>query len=61
MEKQILFSGKNKKNISECCLLKFLPSMLSFMLHKMVHQTWQSDRVQKVIFHDVNFLYFCLF
>ena len=29
MECQSLFSGKNKKNISECRLLKFLPSMLS--------------------------------
>ena len=29
MKYQTLFSGKNKKNISKCCLLKFLPSMLS--------------------------------
>ena len=34
MKFQILFSGKNKKNISnlyisKCCQLKFLPSMLS--------------------------------
>ena len=28
MKYQILFSGKNNKNISECCLLKFLPRML---------------------------------
>ena len=26
---QILFSGKNKKNISKCCLLKILPRVLS--------------------------------
>ena len=29
MKCQILSSGKNKKNISKCCLLPFLPSMLS--------------------------------
>ena len=29
MEIVILFSGKNKKTISECCLLIFLSSMLS--------------------------------
>ena len=29
MKCQILFLGKNKKNISKCLLLKFLPSMLS--------------------------------
>ena len=29
MKSQNLFSGKNMKNISKCCLLKFLPSMLS--------------------------------
>ena len=29
MKCQILFSRKNKKKISKCCLLKFLPSMQS--------------------------------
>ena len=29
MKFQILFSGKNKKNISICCLLKILPRVLS--------------------------------
>ena len=29
MKCQILFSRKNKKNISNCCLLKFSPRMLS--------------------------------
>ena len=28
MKFQILFSGKNKKNISKCRLLKFLPRVL---------------------------------
>ena len=31
MKCQILFSTKNKKNISKCCLLKFLPSMQSVL------------------------------
>ena len=29
MKYQILFSGKNKKNLSKCHLLKILPRMLS--------------------------------
>ena len=29
MQCQILFSGKNKKNISKCRLLKILPRVLS--------------------------------
>ena len=29
MKYQILFSGKNKKTISKCCLLKILPRVLS--------------------------------
>ena len=32
MKRQSLFSGKIKKNISKCCLLKFLPNMLSINL-----------------------------
>ena len=27
MKCQILFSGKNKKNVSKCCLLKILPQV----------------------------------
>ena len=34
MNCQILFSRKNIKNISKCCLLKFLPSMLSIKMHR---------------------------
>ena len=30
MKCHILFSGKNKKNISKCCLLKILPRALFF-------------------------------
>ena len=29
MKCQILFAGKNKKNISKCCMLKILPRVLS--------------------------------
>ena len=29
MKRQHLLSGKNKINISKCCLLKFLPRLLS--------------------------------
>ena len=34
MKCQILFSGKNKKNISKCCLLKFLPRVLRVKVNK---------------------------
>ena len=33
MKCHILFSGKNKKNISKCCLLKILPRVLSVKPH----------------------------
>ena len=35
MKCQILFSGKNKKNISKCRLLKILPRVLSVNLFSM--------------------------
>ena len=41
MKCQILFSGKNKKNISKCCLLKILPRVLS-VKHSM------SDKEEKI-------------
>ena len=34
MQCQILFSRKDKKNISKCCLLKLLPSMQSVNIHE---------------------------
>ena len=37
MKCQILFSRKNKKNISKCHLMKFLPSMQSITLCLMKH------------------------
>ena len=45
MQCQILFSGKNKKNISKCRLLKILPTVLSvkiilnFVVHKGIEYT----------------------
>ena len=50
MKCQILFSGKNKKNISKCRLLKILPRVLSVkrmlslfdhlsVLFKIIHNT----------------------
>ena len=33
MKCQILFSGKNKKNISKCRLLKILPRVLNVKQH----------------------------
>ena len=29
MKSQIFFSGKNKKNVLKCCVLKLLPRVLS--------------------------------
>ena len=42
MKCHILFSGKNKKNVSECCLLKILPRVPSV---KMVHYKMILDLV----------------
>ena len=39
MKCQILFSGKNKKNISKCRLLKILPRVLSVKLMNSGHET----------------------
>ena len=33
MKCQSLFSGKSKKNNSKCCLLKFLPRVLSMKVN----------------------------
>ena len=38
MKCQILFSGKNKKNISKCRLLKILPRVLSVNVSKVLKQ-----------------------
>ena len=37
MNCQILFSGKNKKNISKCRLLKILPRVLSVKKANVLH------------------------
>ena len=49
MKCQILFSGKNKKNISKCCLLKILPRVLSPNYQREVQVC--SDLVEKYL-HD---------
>ena len=55
MKCQILFSGKNKKNISKCCLLKILPRVLSvkpplvFLLIVPKHSCYSSSLFDKLI------------
>ena len=44
MKCQILFSGKNKKNISKCCLLKILPRVLSVNIFKYLDGQVQANR-----------------
>ena len=39
---QILFSGKNKKNISICCLLKILPKVLRVKLPNQIRHSMQT-------------------
>ena len=39
MKCQILFSGKNKKNISKCRLLKILPRVLSVKVNEERQET----------------------
>ena len=41
---QNLFFGKNKKNISKCCLLKFLPRVLS-----VVAKCGHCERIDQII------------
>ena len=42
MKCQILFSGKNKKNISKCRLLKILPRVLS-VKQTVIQETFQPN------------------
>ena len=47
MKCQILFSGKNKKNISKCHLLKILPRVLSVnKLH--VNELVEKDQISSL-------------
>ena len=46
MKCQILFPGKNKKNISKCCLLKILPRVLSFK--QKLDLSWQTFLVTEL-------------
>ena len=55
MECQSLFSGKNKKNISKCCLLEFLPSMLNVKCNKNhIFNTFSFISVTKKISHKIT-------
>ena len=45
MSMPVFWKKKNKKNILECCLLKFLPSMLSFKVFIIVINRDLSDFV----------------
>ena len=54
MKCQILFSGKNKKNISKCRLLKILPRVLN--INKHIH----SIASGKLLFSNQNILIFFL-
>ena len=42
MKFQILFSGKNKKNISKCHLLKFLPRVLRVKGVKIIYACFRN-------------------
>ena len=46
MKCQILFSGKNKKNISKCRLLKILPRVLSAKSYQEDGRVIMKDFVQ---------------
>ena len=45
-----LFSGKNKKNISMCYLLKFLPRVLSIKYISHPHPSFYHIRVEMILF-----------
>ena len=47
MTHQVLFSGKNKKNISKCCLLKVLLRVLS--VKKKLFQVQMLEQYAEVI------------
>ena len=55
---QILFSGKNKKSMSKCCLLKILPRVLSLKyvypmtIQKIINVPSNLQRAQKVTIYQ---------
>ena len=51
MKYHILFSGKNKKNISKCCLLKILPRVLRVNTYKYGICTWMDDLCVVIFFY----------
>ena len=65
MKCQILFSGKNKKNISKCWLLNYLPSILRtyfglYYLYFIVRVIELSSLLQSVILVIINIFYVIL-
>ena len=60
MKCQILFSWKNKENNSECCLLKFLPSMqnvnIKVRIGHLLHSTL--DNICNRQYFKIFFLFF---
>ena len=63
MKCQILFSGKNKKNISKCRLLKILPRVLSvnntYGCWDYVHMGLIGVMLHLVLIRDLSGRYFC--
>ena len=56
MKCQILFSGKNKKNMSIFCLLKILPRMLS--VKRTLHTVYIDQ--DKMLFSAIKYQYFLI-
>ena len=56
MKCQILFPGKNKKNISKCCLLKILPKGLSVKMTRRLRKD-KTTQLQKTSFYNFTYLY----
>ena len=52
MKCQILFSGKNKKNISKCCLLIILPRVLSVDVEKYKRNIYLPAKTYVMITHE---------
>ena len=60
MKCQILFSGKNKKNISKCRLLKILPRVLSVKTDFKLHPDYCAISIIAIfiLFHLFIFFYY---
>ena len=65
MKYQSYFLGKNKKNISNCCLMKFLPSILSANTLSTLHKIFSRPHFDLFSLYipekrDLTFLAYCL-